>query len=330
MTEGQARGGLYMEKADTQSPSEAPAKGKASGSRLYFKQTDLEMIRWLTEFHYLQPHHFRILAGDRNIRSIRRRLLQLYRLGYFKRQVLPIERERPLNYPPDQFVYYLAPRGIALAQEYGFADDDWNFNDEKSPILLPHDLAITDFHLCLAMAVRSTSNMSIVFWEQRRSQLLDFVEERGERLSINPDGFFGIKNSDYPENENTSCYFLEIVRARESDYRRRPSTADRTGESYLLRKMRAYNAYFTSGKFQAAWGMANFRVITVLPSEMRVKNFCGKLIKEGLSSQRFLISYFGAYSLEAPGKILESIFWTPKGYDPSYDALSAPTCCLIN
>jgi hypothetical protein len=201
-------------------------------------------------------------------------------------------------------------------------------------IILPHDLKITDFHLTLELAMKSRSEIALVYWEQRRSELQDSVRDRnGEHLSINPDAFFGIKNAGKPEEESTCYYFLEIVRARESDYQpsRGASGQGSVGESYLIRKMRAFAEYKMSGMFKKAWEpLEDFRVITILPSELRALNFCRKLTKQKLVSQRLLISHFGAYSLEQPEKILGKFFWTPKDYDSRRDALRDPTYGLAD
>src|SRR2546428_13768013 len=73
--------------------------------------------------------------------------------------------------------------------------------------------------------------LELVAWEQRRSVLLDWAENGSGRLSVNPDALFGLKDREKPEGQNTTYFFLEIVRSRESDYRR--------GQSYFMRKMEA-------------------------------------------------------------------------------------------
>jgi len=52
----------------------------------------------------------------------------------------------------------------------------------------------------------------------------------GEHLSVNSDALFGLKDRNRLQGQNTSYFFLEVVRSRESDYRRQ--------ESYFVRKMR--------------------------------------------------------------------------------------------
>jgi hypothetical protein len=124
--------------------------------------------------------------------------------------------------PPDAFVYQLATRGILKAKEYGFADEDYRYTREKSNLFLPHDLLITKIHLTLELATRGTP-LQLVAWEQRRSVLLDSAENGREQLSVNPDALFGLKDREKPEGQNTTHFFLEVVRSRESEYERQQS-----------------------------------------------------------------------------------------------------------
>lgn len=136
----------------------------------------------------------------------------------------------------------------------------WTRNKFRGSFLLPHDLLITKIHLTLELATRG-SPLELVGWEQRRSVLLDWAENGSGRLSVNPDALFGLKDHEKPEGLNTTYFFLEIVRSRESDYRR--------GQSYFMRKMEAFVAYHRQGKHTARYGISNFRVITVTPTKQR-------------------------------------------------------------
>jgi len=268
----------------------------------YFKESDAEILKRLVEYRLLQPDDLVRLTG-RNMISLRRRLLQLLRQGYVERLTLPLERERPVGSPPDAFVYRLAGRGMRTAKVYGFADEDDRATREKSNMFLPHDLVITKIHLTLALATRDTP-LELVGWEQRRSVLLDWADNGRGRLSVNPDALFGLKNREKPEGQNTSYFFLEVVRSRESDYRK--------GESYFMRKMAAFVAYHRQGKHTARYGISNFRVITITPTRQRAENLCRKLVNAGLASARFWFTDLASVSPDEPMGILGKVFFTPK------------------
>jgi len=147
----------------------------------------------------------------------------------------------------------------------------------------------------------------LIAWEQRRSVLLDWAENGSGRLSVNPDALFGLKDRGKPEGENTTYFFLEIVRSRESDYQQQ--------QSYFMRKMEAFVAYHRQGKHTARYGIGNFRVITVTPTRQRALNLCQKLRKVGLGYKRFWFTDLESVSLGEPASILEKIFFTPKDFE---------------
>ena len=275
-----------------------------SASGFYFKDTDAELLERLVLYRFLQPGDFEKLTG-RNIISLRRRLRQLVQRGYVDRLTLPIERDVPVGSPPDAFVYQLTPRGVRKAKDHGFADDDYQATREKSNLLLPHDLLITRFHLTIELAIRGTP-LELVAWEQRRSVLLDSADNGMGRMSVNPDALFGVKDSDKPEGQNTTYFFLEMVRSRESEYERQ--------QSYFMRKMEAFLAYHRQGRHTARYGIRNFRVVTVTPTRKRAENLCRKLAEAGLASNRFWFTDLAAVSPAEPHKIFEKVFFTPKDF----------------
>src|SRR5713226_2034443 len=272
-------------------------------SGFYFKDSDAELLKRLVEYRFLQPGDFQRLIG-RNIISLRRRLRQLLQREYVERLTLPLEREAPIGSPPDAFVYQLAARGVVKAKEYGFADDDYRYTREKSNLFLVHDLLITKIHLMLELATCGTAHQ-LIAWEQRRSVLLDWAENGNGRLSVNPDALFGLKDREKPEGQNTTYFFLEIVRSRESEYERQ--------QSYFMRKMEAFAAYHREGKHTSRYGIMNFRVVTVTPTKQRARNLCQRLRNEGFALKRFWFIDLNAVSLDEP-KILEKVFFTPKDF----------------
>lgn len=273
-------------------------------SGFYFKDADAELLERLVQYRFLQPGDFQELTG-RNIISLRRRLRQLVQRGYLDRLTLPMERDAPVGSPPDAFVYQLTPRGVHKVKELGCADDDYRATREKSNLLLMHDLVITRFHLTPELATRSTP-LELIAWEQRRSVLLDSADNGMGRMSVNPDALFGLKDSDKPEGQNTTYFFLEIVRSRESEYERQ--------QSYFMRKMEAYSAYHRQGRHTARYGIINFRVITVTPTKQRALNLCRKLTEAGLASARFWFTDIGMVSSVEPAGLLGKVFVTPKDF----------------
>jgi hypothetical protein len=271
----------------------------------YLKETDKEIIRWFTEYHYLQPLHVQLLSR-RHIIAVRRRLRQLHDQGFVVRTTVPFARNAPIWSPPDQYVYYLSRKGLTLAQELGFADDQARYNPEKSEALLPHDLFLTTFHLTLRLATAAAGDIHLIYWEQRRAVLQDSVRASYERYSVNPDAVFFLKDDGKPQDQNTSYFFLEYERSRPSGHAQ--------GESNFIRKMRGFYEYHRTAGDAKRWGIPNFYVVTVTPTRERALNLCQATQERELPFKRFWFTDASHVSVERPAEILEKIFFTPKDY----------------
>ena len=270
----------------------------------YLKETDEDIIRWCSEYQYLQPLHVQLLS-NRNIIAVRRRLRQLHEQDFLMRTTVPFARSVPVWSPPDQYVYYLSRKGVASARELGFTDENARYNAEKSEVLLPHDLFLTTFHLTLQLATLAAGSLHLIFWEQRRSVLQDSVVAGHERYSVNPDALFFLKDDTKPTATNTSYFFLEYERSRPTGHAR--------GESNFIRKMRALEEYHRTGGDTKRWGIPNFRALVVTPTSERAVNLCRSLADgvPPLASKRFWFTNATHVSLDRPSEILEEIFFTP-------------------
>ena len=270
-------------------------------SRLYLKDSDVRIVRWLAAYRYLQPRHFQKLSG-RHIVSIRRRLRQLLAGGLVERLTLPLTRVRPVQSPPDEYVYRLGRKGVALALEHG--EEELTYTSEKKATFLEHDLAISTLHLALELAAQERGDLGLD-WQQR--QLQDWALDRaGERVSVNPDALFTLTDRRLPSAANTQAFFLEMVRSREHSYQH--------GESAFIRKCRAYHLYAQQGRHQRAWGIADFRVLIVTPTPQRTLNLCAKLAAAELPFKRFWLTDLTRYSLATPHSVLGSIWLTPRDF----------------
>jgi hypothetical protein len=267
----------------------------------YFTAGDAELLKYLAEFHFLQPPDLEQLTG-RFLHSIRRRLLALHRARLVDRLTPPVPQERPLPSPP-AFVYTLARRGLERAKAFGFIDERCNYNDEKKTTQLLHDLEVSRFHIGLTLAARA-GHWQLSFWEQRRSQLLDWALGPAGKLPVNPDALFALVDPGRPADRNTNYFFFELERVREHHYE--------AGVSALLRKAEAFERYARQGRHTEAWHFKNFRVVIVLPTPQRVRNVLAKLEEAELAFRRFWLTDLG--SLNGPAGITGQIFQTPRDF----------------
>jgi hypothetical protein len=156
------------------------------------------------------------------------------------------------------------------------------------------------------LATKETNTLHLTFWEQRRSVLLDTVEIRGVRHSVNPDALFFLKDETKPDDANTTYFFFEYERSRATGHIR--------GESSFIRKMRAYEAYHRAGKDRERWGIPNFHVITVAATRERAVNLCRSMtnVNPPILSRRFWFTDADHIALDRPAEILEGIFFAAK------------------
>lgn len=270
-------------------------RSRSSRPAFYLKTSDMEMLGWLARFLYLQPRHFQALGG-RHIVSIRRRLRQLLERGLVERLTLPFSRSKPVAAPPDEYVYRLGRRGVDLVRDR--LDLDARYTAQKQAAFLEHDLTISTFHVTLTLAVTDCAPYELTW---RQSDLLDWTQG-SKPVPVNPDALFALTATDLPPGADTNCYFLEVERVRQHTYQ--------DGESAIIRKARAFEAYALAGCRQT-WDIDDFRVLLILPTAERVVGLRRKLVERGLASDRFWLTDVSRYSLSRPASVLEPIWTSP-------------------
>src|SRR2546426_10806650 len=105
----------------------------------------------LAKYAYLTTGHFYELLeaqDDHAQRAERRVLRDFWLLGHINRKPL-VDYETESRFPRYENVYWLSRAGFELV-------GNGSYNDEKSPRVLDHDVAITDFHLALLGVCRET------------------------------------------------------------------------------------------------------------------------------------------------------------------------------
>lgn len=269
------------------------AEAKRSRS-VYTSRADLPLYKLFAKYQYLTVEMAAKLL-PRDIGATQRRLLALYRAARLGR-VSPSEDRNMSVIGTPPFVYFLDKKGGTIAADLGYLPEP-RWIDSKSRMTIGHDLEITKYHLALENALQAVSEP--LEWAQWRGELLDRFRLGAEEVSIIPDAYFRFHNQ---------SYFLEIVKAKESEYK--------NGESNIERKVRCYMAY--PDRFRERYGHKDFRVIFVLPTQERVARLLGKLEDE-YPYRRFYLTDEASYQRD----ILGPIYWTPKDFrDMTYGLLA--------
>lgn len=174
-------------------------------------------------------------------------LCEFARTGFIRRAYC-LKRANRCGQPVHEHIYWLSRKGLVTARLKRLDDGNGKASSEKSPSALPHERAITEFHLALTEAAGRD-----VWW--RQSHLRHRAVVGRESVSINPDALF------YWDGY---YYFLEIERQRQGHYR--------NGESGLMKKLRSYCRYAdrTAALYKQRWpDMNGFYVLIVVASRTR-------------------------------------------------------------
>jgi hypothetical protein len=285
-----------------------PKFKRARGEKpaLFLQPRDVEIVKLVYDHRFLDSDQIRALS-DGSGQGISRRLQKLFHHGYLDR-------------PPQQFtyasgnkkiIYALGNKGAdILATAYGIdrARIDWrNKNYEAKLRYLDHTMMISNFRVCLTLALKEISGTDVIFWKQRQAgDLKDHVivsDQSGHRirLPINPDSFFGIFDSRIKNKEPHMYFFLEADRSTMTNAR-------------FLRKMRAYWLYYHQKKHIKNYNIKGFRVLTLTKSNQRADNLRQVTKQADERRQGSLMFWFTSeksYELEDPGSILKAIWQTP-------------------
>jgi hypothetical protein len=254
--------------------------------RLYTRSGDFPILSQVAKHQFVTVE---MVAEDlqRNIISVRRRMLALYQAGI-------LNRARRDKLAP--FVYFLSEKGSAIAVGHGSLFEP-RWIKSKSSLLIPHDLEITMFHRALEKGLHNEGHF-IGQWEQWRGALRQEVETNKGVESLIPDGQFVI--------DDRAAFYLEIVKSYESEYE--------NGESNIEHKIFLYNEYWKASR-------EPFHVCFVMPTKPRVAHFLSK-IEERFPYRRFWFTDEESYHAKVTG----GIWWTPRDFrDTTHSLLDQMT-----
>ena len=242
---------------------------------------DIDIVRAVWEYRALTTHQVEKLffrpntrdaprAGEavprRKINSrCQRRLQLLFQHGYLLRDEQPVKRSegrKPL-------VYFLDRRGSELLAGHG-EHVDWaaGESDVQSPFL-EHLLATNDVRIAVTLASEQ-QGYTLAKWLDDKTlksrhvkQYVRIEADNGKsiRAAIVPDGYFRLS---LPQGD--AHYLLELDRGtvvgRSSHWERRD----------WRRKVLAYTEYIHSGMFEDRYNGRGARILTVVPSEARLRH----------------------------------------------------------
>lgn len=211
-------------------------------------ERDLDVIRSVAEHRFLTTRQIEVLhfadhttelAGARVCRRVLARLANECLLTRLKRRMGGVRAGSA------SFVYSLGPAGGRLI------DGQRRRLSEPSTAFLTHTLAVAQAHVELVQAARS-GQLELLSADVEPGCWRRYIGSGGAREILKPDLYVVTGSGDFED-----CWFVEIDRGTESPLA-------------LRRKCRAYEAYWRSGREQAAHGTFPL-VVWVAPDERRAR-----------------------------------------------------------
>lgn len=261
-----------------------------------FTDDDATLVKYVHECRLATVDHLAALT-ERRPKDVHRRVLKLATRKYL----------HTLKRRPQKFVYALGKEGISVLVERGVASRElleWRLrHEELKDLFLDHELLVTDVHVCLAAASR-TSHLTLVEWRQDRG-LWDCapvaIDNERTMLPVRPDAYFMLEDRERLPGKNRVSFFLEADRS---------TTTHRRFQNKVL----AYWSYLTNGLQKNKLGIPNFRVATVTLTAERAKGLCDAA-REVLPSEAgkyFLFAPVTVAALEHPAPIFDAVFFSPR------------------
>ena len=267
---------------------------EGSTAPLRLQARDIELLRDIAEHRYLNTSQILALhAGSR--RNLLERLSRLYHLGYLERP--RVQKKAALA--SSHLVYSLGRKGAEVlassAEEREILLRRIRENEHTLP-LLAHSLMISQFRVCLELALRGREDVKLARWVQGYD-LKNLLSKHGANPPLVPDAFLILETPThrYP------C-FLEADRATMSIER-------------FVSKLRLYWQHNREEKFKDTLGVAHFRVLTVTPSEGRTTNLCNASRDADDRHEGSLMYLFlsqAKYDVSTPETLLQEVWKTAK------------------
>lgn len=265
---------------------------------LKLQPRDIALLRDVADFRFLNTEQILTLhTGSR--RNLMERLSRLYHHGYLDRPV----SQSSARLTSAHMVYSLGRKGAEQLSK-GAEEREGIYRRvkevERTLPLMAHALMISQFRVCLTLAVKAHSTKLTRFTQgyDLKEMLRDV---HGENPALVPDAFFTLEDKDDVIN-----FFLEADRGT--------MTAER-----FVNKLKTYWSWRSDERLKNKLRLARFRVLTIAPSERRsdsLRNAGKGGDPRGEGSLMFLFAPETRYGLSEPKRVLERIWKSPKDDAP--------------
>lgn len=255
---------------------------------------DVAILRDVGECRFLNSDQILALhEGGR--RNLKQRLSLLYHHGFLNRPAV----QKTAKLASSHIVYSLDRKGVDVLAT-GAEDRERILRRvqeaRRTSSLVSHALMISQFRVCLTLALKSRPDTKLARWVQG-DDLKTLLRHRGQNPELVPDAFFTLK-----DKGDLLHFFLEADRDTETRER-------------FVSKLRIYWDWWSVKRCEESLGVTRFRVLTITPNDARRDTLClaakeADPRKQG--SAMYLFASETDYSIASPDGLLRTIWSCPK------------------
>ena len=265
---------------------------------LKLQPRDIALLGDVAEFRFLNtPQILALHSGGK--RNLLRHLASLFEHGYLDRP----KQQASARLASSHLIYSLGRKGAAAiignAGEREGVYRRVKENEQTLP-LIAHSLMVSQFRVCLILALKKHSDIKLTRWIQG-NDLKSALRKHGEHPPLVADAFFVLETPThkYP------C-FLEADRATMTQER-------------FVSKLKMYWRHNREESFKDSLGVSHFRVLTIAPHEKRAENLC-RAAKDADDRREGSLMYLflseTRYNVETPEALLKAVWQSPKDDEP--------------
>ena len=262
---------------------------------IYLQERDISIIEKIYRYRFLTSDQVETLVGGDKF-HLRKRLRALYDHKYLDKP----EKQKFLFGNPD--IYGLGDKGATLLEtkyKVKLSGLDWREkNRDVQMLFIQHRLMISEFFTTLEKACELKPDIEIDTIIADERELKRNARIDGAFTSINPDGFFVLRDP-----KGKIPYFLECDRSTE------------TNVSRYMPKLRKYFVWWNDGQYEQAYNFKMFRLLTLTISEQRRDNLLQGSKQVDNQQQGFRGFWFATekdFNSKQPLTILNKIWRNPR------------------
>jgi hypothetical protein len=240
--------------------------------RLILQPRDMDIICAVYEYRYLSRDQIQRLVSFNCVTKANIRLRKLYDSHYLSRLFLPTTRGS------SKAIYFLSKKGVDIVTEILGIDPlivkkEQKQSSQVKSLFLNHHLNLNEVRIAFSKAIQEHPDMKLERWIDDHHCLQEYDRYcSGQKVKrfFRPDGYFR-----FWYKERLYSYFVELDQATMSHQR-------------FKIKVKEYEEFARSGRYQKIFGVSYFRVLVIVPSVQRMLNL--KKTIEALTNKIFWVT----------------------------------------